>query len=161
MILSTKITKRIPVGIHAAKIIGFEYAKAPDNTFLVLKTGEKGLQCTFYIPEYKTEMFFTFWLRKDLEYQLRGLSKAAGCKSVQGTLYTQEMVGNMVFILLQQEIYFRGGEPIVDTLGEPISNLKVCPKFFIHNYHKKPIIKEKHLAVIKYMDGLDKLHSEK
>jgi hypothetical protein len=161
MILSTKTKKKVPHGLHGARLIGTEYARSPEGKDLILKTGEKGLKAVFRIDEYDADMDFIFWLKPELEYQLKALCKAMDGSRYRGKIFIRELMNKMVYLMAIEEVYYRNGKPILDLFGDPITHTKIAPKFFKYDQYKKPKLKESDFVIEKYLDGLELLPNEK
>jgi hypothetical protein len=163
MILSTKKIDGIALGCHVALIRAFDYAKDQYGHFMRTHNQEKGLECTFFLRDCQKEMSFIFWLKPSLEYQLQSLNRAAlGVNSK--TLYLKELLSNgtrKVVVIVQKEIYYKGGELVADFNGEPISTLIIAPKFLPYKDERIPVLPEKELIVTKYLNDKSELIYEK
>jgi hypothetical protein len=149
MIISLK--KKSPViGIHGARI-----------TIIVStqdKQGQMGLEC-FFKTDSGIEMSYTFWLRRELDYQLKSFNRiVAGTDSRK--IRINDLVGKKVFIVIQGVLYYRGGEQVKDIHGENIVVFRVAPKFYIYDDKLRPHINDSYFIVTKYLDGEGKLTYE-
>jgi hypothetical protein len=150
MILSTKIKPIISVGPQVGKILSLEYLKDKDGKHVKCNTGEKGLECKFFLMDYNAELSFIFWLREEAEYQLKNLYAAANFKTLKGALKIKELIGKIVWVVVQQELTNRDGEIVSDITGQPIKTMRIGPKFFPFIPDKRPVVEEDQLSIVAY-----------
>ena len=152
MRISYKKPNKAPIGVNAAKIVAVNYAFDKQGEYKTLLTGEKGFEVTFKIIENDFEMKFIFWLRTDLEYQVKSLWKATLNHRRMNYLYAEELLHQMVYIIVQEEIFYQTGELVVDIKGIPISKQRIFPMFFPYSAKKKPKIQKEKLQIVTYLD---------
>ena len=150
MILSLD-NKKPRIGVHPARIVSMQ----PKND----KQGQPGLECTFRTLDDNVVMNYVFWLKKELDYQLKSFNKIVlGLNAT--TIRVNNLIGNNLFIVVQQILYYRGGEQIKKITGEDVVQYRVSPKFYPYDKELMPRVNEKYFTVIKYLDGEGKLTYE-